>query len=51
MPEIVAAQHAHRRLLRRFGAATTFDAALTALFICGHRWDGNPVSDNDIQHR
>lgn len=51
LPEIVAAQHAHRRLLRRFGPAATFDAVLTALFICGHRWDGKPVGDTDVQHR
>lgn len=39
LPEVVAAQHAHRRLLRRFGPAATYDAVLTGFLICGRRWD------------
>ena len=38
LPEIVAAQHVHLRLLRRIGPAATFDAVLTGFLICAHRW-------------
>lgn len=49
LPDIVAAQHAHLRLLRRFGPAATFDAVLTGFLICGHRWDQEPDSDDDAR--
>lgn len=39
LPDIVAAQHRHRRLLRRAGPAATFDAVLTGFLICAHRWN------------
>lgn len=39
LPEVVAAQHRHLRLLRRLGPATTFDAVLTGFLICAHRWN------------
>ncbi|MEV7551927.1 hypothetical protein AB0N89_20090 [Amycolatopsis sp. NPDC089917] len=39
LPEVVAAQHRHRRLLRRVGPAATFDAVLTGFLICAHRWN------------
>ncbi|WP_063047730.1 hypothetical protein [Nocardia pseudovaccinii] len=38
LPEVVAAQRAHLRLLRRLGPAATFDAVLTGFLICAHRW-------------
>ena len=39
LPEVVAAQRAHLRLLHRLGPAATYDAVLTGFLICGHRWD------------
>jgi hypothetical protein len=38
--DVIRAQHRHTQLLRRYGAAVTFDAALTGFLICGHIWDG-----------
>jgi hypothetical protein len=38
LPEVVAAQHRHLRLLRRFGPAATFDAVLTGFLFCAHFW-------------
>lgn len=38
LPEIVAAQRRHLRLLRHLGPAATFDAVLTGFLICAHRW-------------
>ena len=38
LPEVVAAQRAHLRLLHRHGPAATFDAILTAFLIRGHLW-------------
>lgn len=38
LPEVTAAQHRHRRLLRRIGPAATYDAVLTGFLICAHRW-------------
>ena len=40
-PEVVAAQHRHLRLVQRYGWAAAYDAVLTALMICAHRW-GHP---------
>ena len=37
LPEIVAAQRAHLRLLHRRGPAATYDAVLTGFLTCGHR--------------
>lgn len=51
LPEIVAAQHRHRRLLRRLGPAATFDAVLTGFVVCGHRWNGQPTGDADARHQ
>ncbi|MEV4210212.1 hypothetical protein [Micromonospora sp. NPDC049662] len=51
LPEIVAAQRAHLRLLRRLGPAATFDAVLTGFLICAHRWSQNPADDNDTDAR
>ncbi|CRK55298.1 hypothetical protein [Alloactinosynnema sp. L-07] len=39
LPEVVAAQHTHRRLLRRLGPAATYDAVLTGFLICARRWE------------
>ncbi len=39
LPEVVAAQHRHLRLLRRLGPAATYDAVLTGFLICAHRWN------------
>ena len=36
--DIVGAQRRHLRLLRRYGAATSYDAVLTGFLICGHLW-------------
>jgi hypothetical protein len=36
--DIVRAQWHHVRLLRRYGAAVTFDAVLSGFLICGHLW-------------
>ncbi|MEU8258656.1 TniQ family protein [Micromonospora inaquosa] len=51
LPEIVAAQRAHLRLLHRLGPAATFDAVLTGFLICAHRWSQNPADDNDLDAR
>ena len=40
-PEVVAAQHRHLRLVQRYRWAAAYDAVLTALMICAHRW-GHP---------
>jgi len=45
LPEVVAAQRAHLRLLHRLGPAATFDAVLTAFLICGHLWSRLPEND------
>jgi hypothetical protein len=51
LPEIVAAQHAHLRLLRRLGPAATFDAVLTGFLICAHRWNvTDPAPAGDARH-
>ncbi|GIE92815.1 hypothetical protein Ari01nite_02800 [Paractinoplanes rishiriensis] len=52
LPEIVAAQRAHLRLLNRLGPAATYDAVLTGFLICGHRWDQqpDPITDLDARH-
>lgn len=39
LPEVVAAQHRHLRLLRRVGPAATYDAVLTGFLICAYRWN------------
>ncbi|WUJ12553.1 TniQ family protein [Actinoplanes sp. NBC_00393] len=49
-PAIVAAQHAHLRLLRRLGPVATHDAVLTAFLVCGHRWMNPPSSTTDVWH-
>jgi TniQ protein len=38
LKDVASAQHRHTRLLRRHGAAVTFDAVLTGFLICGHIW-------------
>jgi hypothetical protein len=52
LPEVIAAQRAHLRLLRRLGPAATFDAVLTGFLICAHRWTarGEP-GPSDARHR
>ncbi|WP_436498169.1 hypothetical protein [Actinokineospora sp. HUAS TT18] len=50
LPEIVAAQHQHLRLLRRIGPAATYDAVITGFLICGHRWRREPTSHTDVCH-
>lgn len=42
LDDIVQAQGRHLRLLRRHGAAATYDAVLTGFLICGHLWAGRP---------
>jgi len=49
MPEIVAAQRAHLRLLHRFGPAATYDAVLTGFLICGHRWNQDAHDPDDVR--
>jgi hypothetical protein len=49
LPEVVAAQRAHLRLLRRLGPAATYDAVLTGFLICGHRWEHETHAD-DARH-
>jgi hypothetical protein len=44
LPEVVAAQHRHRRLLRRLGPAATYDAVLTGFLICAHRWNFTEIA-------
>jgi len=39
LPEIVTAQQAHHRLLRRYGWAITYDAILTGFMFCGWFWE------------
>lgn len=52
LSEVVAAQRAHLRLLRRLGAAATFDAVLTAFLICAHRWTArHDPGPRDARHR
>jgi hypothetical protein len=54
LPEVVAAQHRHLRLLHRIGPAATFDAVLTGFLICAHRWnftDVDTVVDSDAWHQ
>jgi hypothetical protein len=51
LPEIVAAQRAHLRLLHRLGPAATYDAVLTGFLICGHRWDQQPDPTTDLDAR
>jgi hypothetical protein len=48
LPEIVAAQHRHRRLIRRLGPAATFDAVLTGFLICAHRWNFADLAFPDL---
>jgi hypothetical protein len=38
LPEVIAAQHAHLRLLHRLGPAATYDAVLTGFALCAHLW-------------
>jgi TniQ len=49
LPEIVAAQRAHLRLLHRLGPAATYDAVLTGFLICGHRWDQDAHHPEDAR--
>ncbi|MFE2754011.1 hypothetical protein ACFXGA_18635 [Actinosynnema sp. NPDC059335] len=44
LPEVVAAQHRHLRLLRRLGPAATYDAVLTGFLICAHRWNFTEIA-------
>jgi hypothetical protein len=51
LPEIVAAQHVHLRLLRRIGPAATFGAVLTGFLICAHRWNSrHDPTPTDARH-
>ncbi|UAK36158.1 MULTISPECIES: hypothetical protein [Nocardia] len=51
LPEVVAAQRSHLRLLRRLGPAATFDAVLTGFLICAHRWsEREPPPRGDARH-
>ncbi|MEU4806591.1 hypothetical protein [Actinosynnema sp. NPDC023587] len=51
LPEITAAQHAHRRLLARLGPAATFGAVLTGFHICANRWHHrDPTGPDDAHH-
>jgi uncharacterized Fe-S cluster-containing radical SAM superfamily protein len=53
VPEVVAAQRRHLRLLRRIGPAATFDAVLTGFLICAHCWnftDTKTAVDSDAWH-
>lgn len=53
LPEVVAAQHRHLRLLHRIGPAARFDAVLTGFLICAHRWnftDDSIATDTDVWH-
>lgn len=49
LPEIVAAQRAHLRLLHRLGPAATYDAVLTGFLICGHRWNQDAHHPEDVR--
>lgn len=49
LPEVVAAQRVHLRLLRRLGPAATYDAVLTGFLICGHRWDQDAHHPDDAR--
>jgi TniQ len=49
LPDVVAAQRAHLRLLRRLGPAATYDAVLTGFLICGHRWDQDAHRPDDAR--
>lgn len=52
LPEVVVAQRAHLRLLRRLGSAATFDAVLTGFLICAHRWSARQdPPGGDARHR
>ncbi|MEV4241677.1 TniQ family protein [Nocardia sp. NPDC049737] len=52
LPEIVAAQRAHLRLLQRLGPAACFDAVLTGFLICAHRWtDRREPAHGDARYR
>lgn len=47
LPDVVAAQHRHLRLLRRLGPAATYDAVLTGFLFCAHRWNFTDTTDPD----
>jgi hypothetical protein len=49
LPDVVAAQRAHLRLLRRLGPAATYDAVLTGFLICGHRWNQDAHDPDDVR--
>jgi hypothetical protein len=49
LPEVVTAQHQHRRLLRGIGPAATYDAVLTGFLICAHHWNYTEIaSEGDV---
>lgn len=51
LPEIITAQHAHRRLLRKLGSAATFDAVLTGFVFCANRWGlDDDLGTHDARH-
>jgi hypothetical protein len=52
LPEITAAQHRHRKLIRRLGPAATYDAVLTGFLMCAQRWnvDYTPTT-SDARHQ
>lgn len=51
LDDVVRAQRRHRRLVRRYGHAATFDAVLTGFLICGHLWDDRPEEWQEISQR
>jgi hypothetical protein len=52
LPDVVAAQRHHLRLLRRIGWAAAYDAVLTGFLICAHHWSNvKPAGDRDAWHR
>ena len=51
LPEVVAAQRRHLRLVRRHGWAATYDAVLTAFRICAHYWDDEVTTSIGLGRR
>jgi hypothetical protein len=52
LPDVVAAQRGHLRLVLRLGWAAAYDAVLTGFLICAHHWSNiKPASDTDAWRR
>ena len=52
LPDVVAAQRGHLRLVRRLGWAAAYDAVLTGFLICAHHWSHiKPGSYSDAWRR